>query len=147
VTHRGHLPGRFCLGLCLTAHSKDMVVCGLVRSSTDITQLGFEGAHHGTVAIPPTPGADRDFNLLFSREDGEGNVAEHKATALEAVEVLATLGIVNVKEHCAGVQLVGVPDQVGHSPLIQVNGILHLEVRRISLTCSGVTGMGSPLAL
>jgi hypothetical protein len=55
------------------------------------------------VAIPPAPGADGDSNLLLSREDGEGNVAKHKATALEAVEVLATLGIVNVKEHHAGV--------------------------------------------
>jgi hypothetical protein len=38
--------------------------------------------------------------------------------------VLATSGIINVKEHCAGVQLLGVPDQVGHSPLVQVYGVL-----------------------
>jgi hypothetical protein len=90
VTHRGSLSGGVCLGLCLTACSKDVVVFGLVRSSTNSAQLGFEGAHHGTMAIPPTPGADGDSNPHFSREDGEGDVAKHKATALEAAEALAT---------------------------------------------------------
>jgi hypothetical protein len=61
VTHRGCLLGRSCLGLCLTAHSKDVVVFGLVRSSTNSAQLGFEGADHGTVAMPPAP-SDRMDN-------------------------------------------------------------------------------------
>jgi hypothetical protein len=103
VTYRGCLPGRFCLGLCLAACTKNAMVFGLVRSGTDSTQLGLEGAHHSTVAIPPTPRADGDSNLLFSRKDSEGNVVEHEAVALEAVEVLSTSGIVDVKEHCAGV--------------------------------------------
>jgi hypothetical protein len=64
---------------------------------------------------PPFTGADGDSNPLLSREDGEGDVAKHKATALKAAEVLGTLGIVNVEEHHAGVQLAGVPDQAGHS--------------------------------
>jgi hypothetical protein len=74
---------------------------GLVRSGTDSTQLGLEGAHHGMV--------------------GESDVAKHEAMALE---VLATLRIVNVEKHHAGVRLVGVPDQAGHGPLVQVNSVL-----------------------
>jgi hypothetical protein len=76
------------------------------------------------VAIPPTPRADGDSDLLFGRKDNESDVAEHKAAALEAVEALSTSGIVNVKEHCAGVQLAGVSDQAGHGPLVQVDGVL-----------------------
>jgi hypothetical protein len=70
------------------------------------------------------PRADGDSYLLLGRKDAESNVAEHEAVALEAVEVLSTLGIVDVKKHCTGVQLAGVSDQVGHGPLVQVNGIL-----------------------
>jgi hypothetical protein len=73
------------------------MVFGLMRSSTNSAQLGLEGAHHGTVAVSPTPRADGDPNLLFSRQDGESNVAEHEAVALAAVEVLSTSGIVYVK--------------------------------------------------
>jgi hypothetical protein len=76
------------------------------------------------VAVSPTPRADGDSNLLFSRKDGESDVAEHEAMALEATEVLATLGLVYVEEHCAGVRLVGIFNQAGHGPLVQVNGIL-----------------------
>jgi hypothetical protein len=76
------------------------------------------------VAVSPTPRADGDPNLLFGRKDGESNVAEHEAAALEAAEVLSTLGIIYVEEHHAGVQLAGVPDQMGHGPLVQVDGIL-----------------------
>jgi hypothetical protein len=75
------------------------------------------------VAIPPAPGADGDSNPLFSREDGEVNVAKHKAMALKAAEALTTLGIVNIEEHHAGVQLARVSDQLGHSPLVQVDGV------------------------
>jgi hypothetical protein len=57
------------------------------------------------VAVSPTPRADGDPNLLFGRKDGEGNVAEHEAVDLEAVEALSTSGIIYVEEHCAGVQL------------------------------------------
>jgi hypothetical protein len=103
VTQWGCLPQRFCLGLHFTAHTKDSVMCGLVRSGTDGTQLGFEGAYRGTVAISPTPRADGDSDLLFSRLDGESDVAKHKATALEASEVMTTSRIINVEEHCAGV--------------------------------------------
>jgi hypothetical protein len=91
---------------------------GLVRSCTNCAQLGFEGAYRGTVAVSPTPGADGDPNPLVSRLDGESDVAEHEATALEASEVMTTLRVVNVEEHCAGVQLAGVPNQGGHSPLV-----------------------------
>jgi hypothetical protein len=121
---RGHLLRRFFLGLCLAAHTKDSMMFRLVRSGTDSTQLGLEGAHCGTVAVSSTPRADGDTNLLFGRKDGESDVAEHEAMALKATEVLATLRIVYVKEHHAGVQLVGVPDQAGHSPLVQVNSVL-----------------------
>jgi hypothetical protein len=77
---------------------------GLVRSGTDGAQLGLEGAHCGMVAVSPTPrGADGDPNPLFSRLDGESNVAEHEATALEASEVMTTSRIVNVEKHHAGV--------------------------------------------
>jgi hypothetical protein len=97
---------------------------GLVRSGTNSTQLGFEGAHRGTVAVSPAPRADGDPNLLFSRKDGESDVTEHEVMALEAAEALATSGIVYAKKHHAGVQLAGVSDQVGHVPLVQVNGVL-----------------------
>jgi hypothetical protein len=100
------------------------MVLGLVRSSTNGTQLGLEGARHGTMAIPPTPRADGDSNSLFGGKDSKGNVTEHEATALEAAEVLATSGIINVEEHCTGVQLTGVPDQAGYGPLVQVDGVL-----------------------
>jgi hypothetical protein len=66
---------------------------GLVRSGID----GLEGAHRGTVAVSPTPVADGDPNPLFSRLDGESNVAEHEATALEASEVMTTSRVVNVE--------------------------------------------------
>jgi hypothetical protein len=66
------------------------------------------------VAIPPTPRADGDSNPLFSGKDSKSNVDEHKAVALEAAEVLSTLGIIYVEEHCTGVQLVEVSDQAGH---------------------------------
>jgi hypothetical protein len=52
---------------------------GLVRSGTDGAQLGLEGAHCGTVAVSPTARVDGDPHLLFSRLDGESNVAEHEA--------------------------------------------------------------------
>jgi hypothetical protein len=91
---------------------------GLVRSCTDCAQLGLEGAYQGTVAVSPTPRADGDPNPLLSRLDGESDVAEHEAMALEALEVMTTSRIVNVEEHCAGVQLAGVPNQAGHSPLV-----------------------------
>jgi hypothetical protein len=103
VTCRGRLPRRFCLGLCLAACTKNVMVFGLVRSGTDSTQLGLEGAHCGMVAIPPTPRADGDSNPLLSGKDSEGNVAKHEAAALEAVEVLSTSGIIDVEEHHAGV--------------------------------------------
>jgi hypothetical protein len=103
VTHRGCLPRRFHFGLCLAAHAKNMMVFGPVRSGTNCTQLGLEGAHCSMVAIPPTPRADGDSNLLFGRKDSEGNVAKHEAVALEAVEVWSTLGIVYIKKYCAGV--------------------------------------------
>jgi hypothetical protein len=96
----------------------------LVRSSTDSTRLGLEGAHRDTVAVSPTPSADGNPNPLFSRKDGESDVAKHEAMALEAVEVLSTSRIVYVEEHCAGVQLAGVSDQAGHGPLVQVDGVL-----------------------
>jgi hypothetical protein len=70
---------------------------------TDGTQLGLEGAHCGTVAIPPTPRAEWDSNSLFGGKDSKSNVAKHGAVALEAAEVLSTLGIVNVEEHHTGV--------------------------------------------
>jgi hypothetical protein len=76
---------------------------GLVGSGTDSAQLGLEGAHCGTVAVYPTPRADGDPNPLFSRLDGESNVAKHEAMALKASQVMPTLRIVNVKKHCAGV--------------------------------------------
>jgi hypothetical protein len=91
---------------------------GLVRSGTNCAQLGLEGAYWGPVAVSPTPRADGDPNLLFRRLDGESDVAEHEATALEASEVITTLRIINVKEHCAGVRLAGVPNQARHSPLV-----------------------------
>jgi hypothetical protein len=100
------------------------MVFGLVRSGTNGAQLGLEGTHHGMVAIPPTPRADGDSDLLFGRKDSKSNVAEHEAVALETANVLPTLGIIDVKEHCAGVQLVGVSGQAGHGPLVQVNGVL-----------------------
>jgi hypothetical protein len=124
VTQWGCLPWRFCLGLCFAACTKDSVMFGLVGSGTDGAQLGLEGAHHGTVAVSPAPRADGDPNPLFSRLDGESNVAKHEAMALEALEVMTTLRIVNVEEHCTSVRLVGVPDQARHSPLVQVNGVL-----------------------
>jgi hypothetical protein len=70
------------------------------------------------VAVSPTPKADGDPNPLFSRQDGESDVAEHKAVALEALEVMTTSRVVNVKEHRAGVRLAGVPNQTRHSPLV-----------------------------
>jgi hypothetical protein len=76
---------------------------GLVRSGTDCTQLGLKGAYQGTVAVSPTPRADGDPNLLFSRLDGESDVAEHEAVALEASEVMATSRVIYVEEHHAGV--------------------------------------------
>jgi hypothetical protein len=79
------------------------MVFGLVRSSTNSAQLGLEGAHHGMVAISPTPRADGDPNPLFGRKDGESNVAKHEAAALEAAEVLSTSGVIYVGEHHAGV--------------------------------------------
>jgi hypothetical protein len=91
---------------------------GLVRSSTDCAQLGLEGAYRGTVAVSPTPRADGDPNLLFSRLDGESDVAKHEAAALEALEVMSTSRVINVEEHCAHVQLAGVPNQTRHSPLV-----------------------------
>jgi hypothetical protein len=91
---------------------------GLVRPGTDCAQLGPEGAYWGTVAVSPTPRADGDPNPLFSRLDCESDVAKHEATALEASEVMTTSRIVNVEEHCAGVQLAGVPKQLRHSPLV-----------------------------
>jgi hypothetical protein len=127
VTCRGRLPSRFCLGLCLAACTKGTMVFRLVRSGTNCTQLGFEGAHHSMVAIPPTPRADGDSNPLLGRKDSESNVAEHKAVALEAAEALSTSGIVNVKQHHAGVRLVGVSDQAEHGPLVQVDGALPFE--------------------
>jgi hypothetical protein len=42
-------------------------------------------------------------NPLFSRLDGESDVAEHEATALEASEVMTTSRIINVEKHHAGV--------------------------------------------
>jgi hypothetical protein len=87
--------------LCSTYQGLGDVWTG--ESGTDGTQLGLEGAHCGTVAVSPTPRADADPNLLFSRLDGESNVAEHEAVALEALEVMTTSRIVNVEEHCAGV--------------------------------------------
>jgi hypothetical protein len=95
----------------------------LVRSGTDGAQLGLEGAHQGMVAVSPTPRADGDPNPPFGRLDGESNVAKHEAAALKASEVTTTLRIINVEEHCTSVRLVGVPDQVRHSPLVQVDGI------------------------
>jgi hypothetical protein len=118
VTQRGCLPRRFCLGLHFTACTKDSVMFGLVRSSTDCAQLGLEGAYWGTVAVSPTPRADGDPNPLFSRLDGESDVADHEAAALEASEVMTTSRVVNVEEHHAGVQLAGVPNQTRHSPLV-----------------------------
>jgi hypothetical protein len=118
VTQRGRLLRRFRLGLHFTARTKDLVVFGLVRSGTDSTQLSLEGAYQGTVAISPTPRADGDSNPLFSRLDGESDVAEHEAMALEASEVVTTLRIVNVEKHCTGVRLAGVPNQARHSPLV-----------------------------
>jgi hypothetical protein len=97
VTQWGHLPQRFCLGLRFAACTKDSVVFGLVGYGTDGAPLGLEGAHCGTVAVSPTPRADGDPNPLFSRLDGESNVAEHEATALEASEVMTTSRIVNVE--------------------------------------------------
>jgi hypothetical protein len=91
---------------------------GLVRPGTDCAQLGLEGAYWGTVAVSPMPRADGDPNLLFSRLDCESDVAEHEATALEALEVMTTSRIVNVKEHHTGVRLAGVPNQSRHSPLV-----------------------------
>jgi hypothetical protein len=79
------------------------MVFGLVKSGTNSAQLGLEGAHCGMVAIPPTPRADGDSNLLFGGKDSESNVAKHEAAALEAAEVLSTLGIINVEEHHTGV--------------------------------------------
>jgi hypothetical protein len=114
----------------------------LVRSGTDGAQLGLEGAYWGTVAVSPTPRADGDSNPLFSRLDGESNVAEHEATALEALEVMTTLRIVNVKEHCAGVRLAGVPDQARHSPLVQVNGVLPLRSKENLLDLKWSDGNG-----
>jgi hypothetical protein len=91
---------------------------GLVRSGTDCAQLGLEGAYRGTVAVSPTPRADGDPDPLFSRLDGESDVTEHEAAALKASEVMTTSRVINVKEHCAGVRLAGVPNQTGHSPLV-----------------------------
>jgi hypothetical protein len=82
-------------------------VFGLVRSCTNCTQLGLEGAYQGTVAVSPTPRADGDPNPLLSRLDGKSDVAEHEATALEALEVMTTLRIINVEEHHAGVRFFG----------------------------------------
>jgi hypothetical protein len=93
-------------------------VFGLVSSGTNCAQLGLEEAYRGMVAVSPTPRADGDPNPLFSRLDGESDVAKHEAMALEALEVMATSRIINVKEHCAGVQLAGVPNQARHSPLV-----------------------------
>jgi hypothetical protein len=70
------------------------------------------------VAVSPTPRSDGDPNSLFSRLDGESNVAEHEAAALEALEVITTSRVINVEEHCAGVRLVRVPNQTRHSPLV-----------------------------
>jgi hypothetical protein len=103
VTCRGCLPGRFCLGLHFAAHTKDVMMLRLMGSSTYSTQLGFKGAHHGMVAIPPTPRADGDTDLLLCRKDGEGFVTKHKAPALEAAEALTITGVVDIKEHCTGV--------------------------------------------
>jgi hypothetical protein len=91
---------------------------GLVRSCTNCAQLGLKGAYRGTVAVSPTPRADGDPNPLLSRLDGKSNVAKHEATALEALEVMTTSRVVNVKEHRTGVRLAGVPNQVRHSPLV-----------------------------
>jgi hypothetical protein len=90
----------------------------LVRSGTDCTQLGLEGANRGTVAISPTPRADGDPNPLFSRLDGGSDVAKHEAAALKASEVMTTSRGINVEEHRAGVQLAGVPNQTRQSPLV-----------------------------
>jgi hypothetical protein len=49
-------------------------------------------------------------NPLFSRLNGESNVAKHEATALEASEVMTTSRIINVEKHHAGVQLAGIAD-------------------------------------
>jgi hypothetical protein len=84
VTQQGRLPRWFHLGLRFTAHTKDLVVFGLVRSGTDCTQLGLEGAYQGMVAVSPTPRADGDPNPVFSRLDGESDVVEREAAALEA---------------------------------------------------------------
>jgi hypothetical protein len=118
ATQWGRLPRRFHLGLHFTARTKDSVMFRLVRSGTDCAQLGLEGAYQGMVAVSPTPRADGDPNPLFSRLDGESDMAKHEATALEALEVMTTLRVVNVEEHCAGVRLAGVPKQTRHSPLV-----------------------------
>lgn len=76
----------------------------LVRTSTVSAALGLEGAHYRAVAEPPTPNADRDAYPLLSRQDGESLVAEHKAAALEAAEVLTTLGVIDVEEYSTCVQ-------------------------------------------
>jgi hypothetical protein len=90
----------------------------LVRSCTNCSQLGLEGAYWGTVAVSPTPRADGDPNLLLGRLDGESDVAKHEAMAFEASEVMTTSRVINVKEHCAGVRFAGIPNQARHSPLV-----------------------------
>lgn len=101
-----------------------------MQSGTDSTQLGLEGTDLFAVAIPKALNADGNPGLLLSRQDSEGAGAEHKALALEASEVGTTPRVIDVKEHHAGVRRPGVVDQVGHSPLVEVNGTLplaHLE--------------------
>jgi hypothetical protein len=142
VTHWGCLLQRFCLGLCFAARTKDSVMIRLVGSGTDGAQPVLEWAHHGTVAVSPTPRADGGSNPLFSRLDGESDVAEHEATALEALEVMTTLRIVNVKKHCTGVQFVGVSDQARHGPLVQVNGVLPLGGKEDLLNLKWCDGNG-----
>jgi hypothetical protein len=107
VTQWGCLPQWFCLGLHFTACTKDSVMFRLVRSGTDCAQLGLEGAYQGTVAVSPTPRADGDPNPLFSRLDGESDVAEHEAAALEASEVMTTSRVVNVSPLVNGVLPLG----------------------------------------
>jgi hypothetical protein len=76
------------------------------------------------MAIPPTPRADGDSNSVFSGKDNKDNLTKHEAMALEAAEVFATLGIINVEKHSTGVWLGGVSDLAGHGPLVQINGVL-----------------------
>jgi hypothetical protein len=68
-------------------------------------QLSAEGAHREAVAEPPALCADGYPNARERDTESEFVSAVHKRTALQGVQAESTPRVVDVKVHCAGVQV------------------------------------------